>query len=209
MPSWCGVVGCSNNNSAGKQVRFYKLPAILDHLDSRTRNLSIERRAQWLASINSKDLRLGSCTKPSLRCLYAVIISSKVSPLKITTLQDVCVLAGGPAKLYDKLNPDWVPTQNMGHSEVTIPDMDRYDRLQAHRRHVNMHMRDDSAETDDPVPDGSILQIDGMLLFSGTSVAGTDYKSNANTSLQLTLERMLFVTLDAQWIMFHARRISQ
>ena len=31
-------------------------------------------------------------------------------------------------------------------------------------------MRDDSAENGDPVPDGSILQIDGMLLFSGTIV---------------------------------------
>ena len=110
-------------------------------------------------------------------------------------------------KLYDELNPDWFPTQNMSHSEVTIPDMDRCDRLQARRRHVNMRMRDDSAETDDPVPDGSTLQIDGMLLFSGTSVTGTDYKSNANTSLQLTLERMLYVTLDAQWIMFHAIQI--
>ena len=57
--------------------------------------------------------------------------------------------------------------------------------------------------------DGSTLQIDGMLLFSGTSVTGTDYKSNANISLQLTLERMLFVTLDAQGLMFHARQISQ
>ena len=56
MPSWCGVVGCSNNNSAGKRVRFYKLPAVLYHLDIRTRDLSIERRARWPASINRKDL---------------------------------------------------------------------------------------------------------------------------------------------------------
>ena len=35
---------------------------------------------------------------------------------------------------YGYLNPDWVPTQNMGHSEVTVPDMDRYDRLQTRRR---------------------------------------------------------------------------
>ena len=77
-----------------------------------------------LPALIAKTLCLGSCTKPNLRCLYAVIISSKVSPLKFTTLQDVCVLAGGPAKLYDELNPDWVPTQNMGHSEITIPDMD-------------------------------------------------------------------------------------
>ena len=72
-----------------------------------------------------------------------------------------------------------------------------------------MRMCDDSAETDDPAPDGSTLQIDGMLLFSGTSVTGTEYKSKANISLQLTLERMLFLTLNAQWIMFHTRQISQ
>ena len=72
-------------------------------------------------------------------------------------------------------------------------------------------MHDDSTETNDPVPtDGSTLQIDGMLLFSGTGViSGTDYKSNANILLQLALERMLFVTLDARWIMFHARQVSQ
>ena len=58
MPSWCGVVGCCNNNRAGKQVRFFKLPAIVDHLDSRTRDLSTERRARWLVSINRKDLTL-------------------------------------------------------------------------------------------------------------------------------------------------------
>ena len=35
---------------------FYKLPAILDHLNSRTRDLSIERQARWLAGINRKYL---------------------------------------------------------------------------------------------------------------------------------------------------------
>ena len=62
-------------------------------------------------------------------------------------------------------------------------------------------MHDDSTETNDPVPDGSTLLIDGMLLFSGTGIiSGIDYKSNRNILLQLTLERMLhiFVTLDAQ-----------
>ena len=38
----CGVgsfrVGSSNKNGTGKQVRFYKLLAILDHLDSRMRS---------------------------------------------------------------------------------------------------------------------------------------------------------------------------
>ena len=53
MPLWCGVVGCSNNDGTGKQVRFYKLFAILEHLDSRMhmRDLSTERSARWLASI--------------------------------------------------------------------------------------------------------------------------------------------------------------
>ena len=60
MPLWCGVVGCSNNNGTGKQVRFYKLLAILEHLDSRMhmRDLYTERSARWLAtvaSITSKD----------------------------------------------------------------------------------------------------------------------------------------------------------
>ena len=59
----------------------------------------------------------------------------------------------------------------MGHSEVSVPDTDRYDRLQARRRHANTRMHGDSTETNDPIPDGSTLQ---MLLFSGTVVNNID-----------------------------------
>lgn len=29
-------------------------------------------------------------------------------------------LSGEPAKLYDKSNPDWAPTQNMGHTKSVV-----------------------------------------------------------------------------------------
>ena len=98
----------------------------------------------------------------------------------------------------------------MGHSELPVGDMDRYDRLQARRRHVNTCMHDDSTETEDPVPDGSTLQIDGMLLFSGTSASiYLVLVIRVMKTIISSLEWMLFAKLNAQWIMFHARQISQ
>ena len=38
------------------RLGFISYWLLLDHLDSRTLDLSIERRARWLASINRKDL---------------------------------------------------------------------------------------------------------------------------------------------------------
>ena len=63
------------------------LPTILDYLDSRTHDLSTEGSARWLAiALIAKTLPLiCSCTKPSLRCLYAVR-DSKVSLLISFTL---------------------------------------------------------------------------------------------------------------------------
>lgn len=29
-------------------------------------------------------------------------------------------MTGRPAKLYDKSNPDWAPTQNMGHNKLLV-----------------------------------------------------------------------------------------
>ena len=88
----------------------------------------------------------------------------------------------------------------MGHSEVTVRDMYCGYRI-GFKLPIKVHVCMMTAVMKLTNPD-----IDGMLLFSGT-----DYNSNANNTdfIAADIVRDTFVKLDAQWIVFHARQISQ
>jgi len=94
----CVVVGCSSRSERDKDVSFYRIPSIRNGRSQREHELSTKRRVGWLAAISRDDL--------TEYCLEEGRVCSRH------------FISGKPASLFDELSPDWLPTQNLGHSKV-------------------------------------------------------------------------------------------
>ncbi|XP_034041885.1 uncharacterized protein LOC117524223 [Thalassophryne amazonica] len=118
MPSFCGIIGCSNRKNRETNHSFFRLPAIIEHQGENTRELSSKRRAIWLARIARSDLTS----------------ESSLANLRICSDH---FIKGKPAGLYYHTHPDWAPSVNLGHKKVPRPTpvtLSRYDRVQKRTR---------------------------------------------------------------------------
>ena len=98
---WCIVVGCSKRSGRDKDVSFYRLPKVISNKGSSILELSKKSRAGHVAAISSGGG--GGLTE------------------KIMTNDRICsrhFINGKPVPLEDESNPDWPPTQNLGHCTV-------------------------------------------------------------------------------------------
>ncbi|XP_063971493.1 uncharacterized protein LOC135158125 [Lytechinus pictus] len=112
MPNFCAMYKCGNRAYRDKKSLF-RLPAIVTREGEETFELSKERRGKWLAQI-SRDIK--DTSLPYIRVCSDHFVSGK------------------PAYLYDRTNPDWVPSLKLGHNKVTPDkverDSGRYKRAQ-------------------------------------------------------------------------------
>ena len=97
MVNYCACIGCCNRGDKNKDKSFYRLPSVVTHQGTQTRQLSEERQRRWLAAIRRSDIN--------------------PSNFKHTRVCSDHFLSGRPSALYDRTNPDWVPTLSLGHSE--------------------------------------------------------------------------------------------
>ena len=76
----------------------------------------MKRLRQWPAAISKRDIKLPN--------------------VKHTRVYSVHFISGRPSALYDRTNPDRVPTLSLGHSESHSCDTStsRYDKLRKERR---------------------------------------------------------------------------
>ena len=95
-----------------KGVSFYRLPTVRRGRSQREQELSAERRQGFLAAISRHDLS-----------------KAKLEQVRICSRH---FISGKPADLFDELHPDWLPTQNLGHSKENEKSVqireDRYER---------------------------------------------------------------------------------
>ena len=87
----CVVIGCSKRSDRDSGVSFYRIPDVIRDKGELELELSSRRKDCYLAAISRKDLDINN-----LHLLEAF---------------------SGPAQLYDRTNPDWLPTLNLGHSK--------------------------------------------------------------------------------------------
>lgn len=102
MPSFCLIVGCSNNKRKNPELCFCRVPKIVTTQGEETEILSTERRTRWLAAISRADLTE-----------------------KILENDRVCGIhfqSGKAAYLWDRFNPDWVPSLHLGHDKLKESD---------------------------------------------------------------------------------------
>lgn len=98
MPSFCLIVGCSNDRKKCPDLSFCRVPKIITNQGEETEILSTERRTKWLATISRDDLTE-----------------------KILENDRVCGIhfhSGKAANLWDRYNPDWTPSLHLGHDKV-------------------------------------------------------------------------------------------
>lgn len=91
------VIGCSNRSDRDKHVTFHRIPAVTSHYGEREFELSVKRRAAFLAAISREDVDVNNMDK--YRICSRHFVHHK------------------PAKTLDETNIDWVPTLHLGHKK--------------------------------------------------------------------------------------------
>lgn len=107
---FCCVDKCHNRPGKKNSVNtFYRIPKIIKHHGAESESLSTERRKEWL--------RIIKLDKSNLNDNYRVCNDH------FTT--------GKPAKLFETLHPDWLPTMNLGYPKRSFSNSNsRYNRAQ-------------------------------------------------------------------------------
>jgi len=116
----CAVVGCSNRSDRDKGVSFFRIPKVIICRSQRELELTKKRRDGYLAAVSRED-----------------ITDRGIANIRVCSRH---FISGKPAALFDELNPDWLPTQNLGHAKVNqghlLVGEERYQRskVRAERR---------------------------------------------------------------------------
>ena len=110
----CVVVGCNNHSDseADKRISFYRIPAVTDRKGIADYQLRKLRRG-YLAAIIRKNLDLEQLDNYGICERYFI--------------------SGSPVKLYDRTNPDWLLTSNLGH-EASESSSNTENRVARHKR---------------------------------------------------------------------------
>lgn len=98
MPSFCLIVGCSNDKKNSPDLSFRRVPKVITHQGPEMGISSSERRRLSLAAISRDDL-----TEKKLQ-------NDRVCGAHFHS--------GKAAFMWDRLDVDWVPSLNLRHIKV-------------------------------------------------------------------------------------------
>ena len=93
----CVVIGCHKRSERDKDVSFHRLPAVHDREGKEDFELRKKRRDGYLAAISRENINVNELHKYRICLLHFV--------------------SKWPADLYDKMNPNWLTTMNLGHDK--------------------------------------------------------------------------------------------
>ena len=91
----CAIFGCGTRSGRDKGNNMARIPSVITSRGEEVRKLSEESRNKWISAISSEDLTDN-----------------------ILNHGRVCgkhFISGKMAKLWNRYDPDWVPTQDLGH----------------------------------------------------------------------------------------------
>ena len=102
----CAIFGCGTRTVRDKGIYMARIPSVITNQGEEIRNLSEERQNKWISAISRKDLT------------DSILDHGRVCGRHF--------FSGKAAKLGDRYDPDWFPTQNLGHDKC-----DSVEKLQA------------------------------------------------------------------------------
>uniref|UniRef100_UPI00358E2535 uncharacterized protein n=1 Tax=Myxine glutinosa TaxID=7769 RepID=UPI00358E2535 len=106
MPHKCVVFGCPVE---GATIR---IPAAIKNQGEETQRSSEARRREWIRQIGCKEVTLDTARSRHRLCHRHF-------------------QSGYPARLWDKNNPDWIPSLHMGHANGKSPESARHEMAAA------------------------------------------------------------------------------
>ena len=102
MPTFCLVVGCSNDKKKRPELSFCRVPKVITNQGESAEALSSEKRTKLLVAISRDD--------PT----ESILENSRVC--------EIYFHSGKSAKPWDKFNRDLVPSLNLGHEKIKYTD---------------------------------------------------------------------------------------
>ena len=168
----CLIVGCSKRSGRDKNVSFYRVPKIITNKGSYIEELSRRRRKGFLTAISRDDLT------------DSILENDRVCSRHF--------ISGVPADLHDELNPDWLPTQNLGHSKVdpdhAIASLERYQRAVDRCACVESQKKLEAAQA---------------LILLSRSISGEGQKMAINTEVQTDLTKESYLLFELEISQLH------
>uniref|UniRef100_A0A8C5CM84 THAP-type domain-containing protein n=1 Tax=Gadus morhua TaxID=8049 RepID=A0A8C5CM84_GADMO len=150
MVNYCPVFGCTNRSDREKHLEYYRLPKVITNQGEQCQKLSEERRRLWLAKLN-QDLR-----------------GKNLDNVRICSAH---FLSGKRSDLYQKDDPDWVPSVGMTGQQRSPEKAGTSSRYSRRGNRTQQRLREaaadaaagagvaaetDDSETDDPTTSGYI-----------------------------------------------------
>ncbi|CAH3181601.1 unnamed protein product [Porites lobata] len=93
----CAVFGCGTRSVRDKGISMARIPSVITTQGEEMRELSEERRNKWISAISREDLT------------DSILEHGRVCGKHF--------ISGQAANLWERYDPDWVPTQNLGHKK--------------------------------------------------------------------------------------------
>ena len=171
MVNFCAVLRCGNRGDRDKDKSFYRLPSIVTHQGSQTKELCEKRRTSWLAAINRQDIKPANFP-------YTRVCSDHF-------------ISGKPAGLYDTTNPDWIPTLKLGHQLMKPGDLCR------HTRAVARDAKKRKIE-EDTIQSATTMASDVESDCTSNSEDLADEIEKLNIDLKKTKEELLSVSMNLE-----------
>ena len=170
------------------------IPSIITHRKAKDKELSTERRAGFLAAISRADVT------------YKILQNDRICSRHF--------ISGKPASVYDRTNPDWLPTLFLGHSKVKARNVnavvERHARVRMREIHIRAAMSE--SERSSPQPESQVLldetsvsaenveeeQLDTLSVEVQTDVTGTDVQTlqdELSRKLQASRQLSLYIVV--------------
>lgn len=139
----CAIVGCSKRSDRDKDVSFYRIPTIRTGRGERELKLSTKCGAGFLTAISRADFTENSIDQAWVCSRHFI--------------------SGKPVSLHEQLHPDWLPTQNLGHSKVSqkrvVVCEARYERKRARTSKVQESATHTSVISEQKGPEDNLLSV--------------------------------------------------
>ena len=154
----CAIFGCGTRSVRDKGIYMARIPTVVTNQGEEILKLSEERRKKWISAISRKYLT------------DSILDHGRVCGKHF--------INGKAAKLWDRYDPDWVPTQNLGHDKY-----DSAEKLQADSEEER-RLREEIEAKKQKVNEPGAKVMDISFDFDSAMEVGTDSETGTSTQTE-------------------------
>ena len=168
----CAIFGCGTRSVRDKGIYMARIPTVVTNQGEEILKLSEERRKKWISAISRKYLT------------DSILDHGRVCGKHF--------INGKAAKLWDRYDPDWVPTQNLGHDKYDSADSEvaakRDERARDRERkrvaEEERRLREEIEAKKQKVNEPGAKVMDISFDFDSAMEVGTDSETGTSTQTE-------------------------